>query len=226
MTTPGGGASDRRDRGGWRWLIGWWVPATMAALFFRLIYGVRGTGRELVPRSGPLVFVSNHQSHFDPPMIASYVHARTMSFLARQTLFRWRPFGAVIGFLGAIPMHRGRTGAEALRSAITRLAEGGCLLLFPEGTRTRDGTIGAFKGGVMLLVERTRASVVPVAVDGAFEAWPVNRRFPRWPWRIRVRVGHPIDADELLALGTDEGLERIRQSVIELHRDLKKENEG
>ena len=111
-----------------------------------------------------------------------------------------------------------------LARSIARLVEGGCLLLFPEGTRTRDGTIGAFKGGVMLLVERSRASVVPVAVDGAFEAWPVTRRVPRWPWRIRVRVGHPIDADELLALGTDEGLERIRQAVIELHRDLKREN--
>jgi 1-acyl-sn-glycerol-3-phosphate acyltransferase len=176
-----------------------------------------------VPETGPLIYVCNHQSHFDPPLVGVLVADRPCAFLARASLFRFRPFAWLIGTLNAIPLHRGQGSGGALRAAVAELEAGRCVLLFPEGTRTPDGAIHRFKPGFTFLAKRTGAMVVPVAVEGARDVWPRQRRFPRLWGRIALKAGRPVPADELLAGGTEAAIERIRGEIETLREELRAE---
>ncbi|HEX4132813.1 MAG TPA: lysophospholipid acyltransferase family protein [Pirellulales bacterium] len=170
----------------------------MSRLVAAGLFQLRCNGRERVPAHGPVLVVSNHQSHFDPVLIASVCNRR-LNFLARQTLFRFAPFGWLIKSLDAIPLDRDGLGMAGLKETLRRLKRGEMVLVFPEGTRTRDGNVGPLKPGFCALVHRTEAAVVPVAIDGAFDAWP---RWHRWPRRacIRMEFGEPLTAEEAKGL--------------------------
>ncbi len=206
---------DRRAPGAswFRIVFGWLTPARTVGVGFRLLYGRRRRGHENIPREGALIFAANHQSHFDPPLVASVVRDRPCAFLARESLFAFRPFGMLIRFFGSIPLERGRP-ARALRAAMAELEAGRCVLMFPEGTRTRDGSLGPFKAGVILLVKKTGAKVVPVGIAGAREVWPSGRSWPRLKGRVRVQIGPPLPPEELLAGTDEEALELLRAAIV------------
>ena len=168
------------------------------SLFFRLVYRVRWAGRDLIPRRGPIIFAANHQSHYDPLLIGWQVADRPFLSVAQAGLFSFGPLAWLMRQVGAIPLKRGRGDVSAVRAAIAQLRAGGCVLIFPEGGRTRDGVMAPFHRGVLVLVQRTKAVVVPVAVDGTYDIWPIGRRFPRLRGRIGVQAGQPIASDELL----------------------------
>jgi 1-acyl-sn-glycerol-3-phosphate acyltransferase len=122
--------------------------------------------------------------------------------------------------IGAIPIQRERSDSGALRAAIDVLEAGGRVLVFPEGTRTRDGELGVFRPGLLALLKRTDAPVVPIAIEGAFKAWPIGRKYPKLRGRIGVSAGTPIPAGELLAMPREEAMEHLRKTIDELRRDL------
>ena len=154
------------------------------------VYHVRHSGRDNIPREGGVLMVSNHQSHLDPPLVGIGC-PRPMNYLARETLFRFGPFGRLIYSVGAIPLDRDGVGLSGIKESLKRLKRGEMLLIFPEGTRTRDGEIARFRPGFTTLAVRSGAAILPVAIEGAFQAWPRRRRFPG-PGRIRVHFGPPI----------------------------------
>jgi len=137
------------------------------------------------------VIASNHQSFLDPPIISAGC-GRPVSFMARDTLFGNRVFGWLIGHLNAFPVKRGAADPDALREGIARLADGGVLLVFGEGSRTLDGRIGRVRSGPALLAHKANVPIVPAVIKGAFEAWPRSRRLPR-PGRLSVRFGERIE---------------------------------
>ena len=143
-----------------------------------LAYGVRYSGRENIPKTGPVLVVSNHQSHFDPPLIGAGCWRR-MNYLARETLFRFAPLGWLIRSLDAIPIDRDGLGLNGIKESLRRLKRGEMVLIFPEGTRTRDGEIAPFRPGFTVLAARSKAWILPVAIEGAFDAWPRSRKLPR-----------------------------------------------
>ena len=97
---------------------------------------------------------------------------------------------------------------------LRRLEGGRAVLIFPEGSRTTDGRVAPFKRGVAVLVKRSRCPVVPVALEGAYEAWPRSRRLPRWlGHRVAVMYGRPIPHDELMHGGADAALLRLHDEV-------------
>jgi 1-acyl-sn-glycerol-3-phosphate acyltransferase len=214
----------RRRAPGRSWirvLLGWTVPQSTVHLFYRVLWRFRRYESQRVPREGPLVFVSNHQSHFDPPAVSILGADRPCCFLARASLFDFKPFGALIRFLNAIPLERGgKGGAGALRHAVRELEAGRCVTLFPEGSRTSDGSVHPFKPGVMLLLRRTGATVVPVGIEGAHDIWPIGRRLPRLGGRFAIIAGDPISADELLAMETPDALKRLREESDRLRREV------
>ncbi len=204
-------------------------PALAAA--FRL----RAYGREHVPRAGGAILASNHQSFLDPILIGAAVD-REIDYFARSSLFRG-PLAPLIRALNAFPVERareraGRGAAErepagaaagarapeegrastaaAIRGAIERLRAGRVLLVFPEGTRTATGALGPFQPGVAALARRARVPVVPVAVDGAFEAWPRHRALPRLGRPCAVAIGPAIPPDD------PSLLERLRAEIERL----------
>ena len=163
---------------------------------------------------GGVILASNHQSYLDPPFVAACLPRET-SFMARRSLFEIPLLGPIIVACNAFPIERNTGDVRGVKNAIERLRSGSALLLFPEGTRSRDGRIGPLKGGLRLLAERAGVPVVPVLVDGAYQVWPKGRVFPRLRGRVRVTFGDPLPLE-----GTDEDFAvRLRSAFETMKRN-------
>ena len=152
---------------------------------------------ERVPLKGGVILASNHASYADPPLIGAAVW-RHISFLARENLFSIPVIGWVLRQWEVVPVDRDGGGAVGLRAILERLLAGGAIVLFPEGTRTRDGKIQPVRSGIGLAVIKSTAPVVPVRVFGTFEAYGRHLRFPR-PYRVAIKFGHPMAFEKLRA---------------------------
>ncbi len=184
------------------------VLAELAAV---LGWKVRHSGRGNIPRSGGILVVSNHQSHLDPPLVGLGC-SRRMNYLARETLFRFPPLRWLIASLDAIPIDREGMGLAGIKESLRRLKRGEMVLVFPEGTRTVDGEIQPFLPGFTALAVRSRAAILPVAIEGAYEAWPRRQRFPQ-PGKISVHYGPPILPDQVKSLSERDLLAEVERRV-------------
>ncbi len=203
--------------------FGWTIIYLLVLVSLVVVYRVRRRGRANVPSSGPVVYVANHQSQYDPPIIGLVVGDRPFSALARSGLFECAPFGWLIRLLGAISLRQGKGDASALRAAIEVVRRGGAVLIFPEGGRTHDGVMAEFKHGLLSILKRTPATVVPLAVEGAFDVWPRGRRYPRLVGRLAGMAGSPIPAEDLLAMEPAAAMERLRREIETMRLDLRRE---
>ncbi len=185
-----------------------WVVGLTARVLFRL----RTSGRDNVPASGPVVLVSNHQSHLDPPLVGCFTR-RPLSIMARDTLFTGL-VGWLVRSYDAIPIDREGSGLGGIRATLKCLKSGAAVLMFPEGTRSEDGALQPLKPGFCSLVRRSRAAVVPMAIAGAYEAWPRSAKFPR-PHKIAMVWGTPISADEVAAMSDDELVAVVSERIVE-----------
>lgn len=173
--------------------LGWLSFRVLFATFFR----ARFCNPERVPRAGPVVLAANHASYLDPPLIGSGL-PRAINYLARESLFRFPVIGSILRSWNAVPVDRDGGGAAGLRAILDRLLEGGAIILFPEGTRTRDGRLQPARSGIGLTVIKSTAPVVPVRVFGTYEAFGRHLRLPR-PFPVRVKFGKPIFFEALRA---------------------------
>ena len=160
--------------------------------------GFRARFAEPLPAEGGLLVLSSHQSHLDP-LLLGLATDRRLSSLARSSLYRFKPFGAVITALDAVPIDRNASMVAAMKAVIGRLRAGRAVVIFPEGTRTSTGRLGEIKGGFALLAKKSGVTIVPVAIVGAYECWPRTRLLPR-PGRIRLEFGRVISAADVAAL--------------------------
>jgi 1-acyl-sn-glycerol-3-phosphate acyltransferase len=137
-------------------------------------------GRENIPSSGGLIVASNHISHWDPPLV-SIAAVREMYFLAKEELFRPPVFGQLIRAYNAIPIRRGVVDMSGLSKAKDVLRAGRALIMFPEGTRSRDGELHAARPGVGLLAVATDARIVPTYISGSDRSgqWMFRQVKPR-----------------------------------------------
>jgi 1-acyl-sn-glycerol-3-phosphate acyltransferase len=167
---------------------------------FRIIYAIlfrwRAYNPERVPLEGPVILAANHASFIDPPLVGVGV-TRPLNYMARDTLFRFPVAGAILRSWSAIPVDR-EGGGAGLKAILDRLLAGGAILLFPEGTRTRDGKLQPGRAGIGLAVIKSNAPVIPVRVFGTFEAFGRHMKIPR-RHRIAVKYGHPLIFAELRA---------------------------
>jgi len=175
-----------------------------------LAFRYRVWGREHVPRTGGALLVSNHQSFFDPVLVAVGL-PRQVHYMARQSLFQNRVFRWLILSLNAMPLRRGTVDLGALRETVARLKRGELVLVFPEGTRTPDGRIQPLRRGVELLARNSGVPIVPVVIDGAYECWPKHRSLPR-RGPVRVIFGPPVAIEELETRGQAA---RVLRSALE-----------
>ncbi len=185
-----------------------------------LAYGVRYSGRENIPKMGAVLVVSNHQSHFDPPLVGTGC-SRRMNYLARETLFRFAPLGWLIHSLDAIPIDRDGLGLNGIKESLRRLKRGEMVLIFPEGRRTADGEIATFRPGFTVLAARSKAWILPVAIEGAFDAWPRWRKLPR-RGAIHVLYGKPIPPEEVAARDERELVAEVERRVRQCQAMLRK----
>jgi 1-acyl-sn-glycerol-3-phosphate acyltransferase len=169
------------------YFLGWCGFRALYKFYFRW----RVYNPERVPLSGPVILASNHASFLDPPLVGAGIR-RGINYLARDTLFRYPGIGWLLRNWNSVPVDREGGGAAGLKAILDRLLEGGAIILFPEGTRSRDGQLQPARSGIGLTVIKSQAAVVPVRVFGTYEAFGRHVRIPR-PHRVMVKYGRPMD---------------------------------
>ena len=167
---------------------------------------VRAAGvGHLDPGRGGLL-LANHQSFLDPIVLGLRLD-RSVTFLARDSLFRVPGFGRYLRAMKTLPIARDAPATAVMRSALAAMRRGELVGLFPEGTRTRDGRMGELKPGFVTLTRRGDAPVYPVGIAGTFEALPRTRTLPvPSPGRVRVVFGEPLGPADVAAAGGTAGV--------------------
>jgi 1-acyl-sn-glycerol-3-phosphate acyltransferase len=168
--------------------------------------------RRNVPDAGGALLVCNHLSHFDVFVIGVPIK-RPLNYVARSSLFV-PILGPFMRSVGAFAIQREGMGAQGLKETLKRVRAGGMVLLFPEGTRSRDGDLAPLKSGIAVLAARTSVPIVPAGLAGTFEAWPRSELLPRCH-PIRIHYGRPIAPAEIAGLDTDTVTALIRSRILE-----------
>ena len=206
------------SRVSWQKRLFYYAARLPVNLFFMICYGVRFYGGNHLPENGAVVLISNHQSHFDPPLLAAGLHRR-LNFLARKSLFKFKPFAWLIDMLDAIPLDIEGIGFTGIKESIKRLRNGEIILVFPEGARTWDGEIAPFLQGSLVLAQRTKSAILPAAISGCYEVFPRTQKYPVLWGRIRVVYGKLITYEEIKDL-TEEDLRHLCETrVAELYQE-------
>ncbi|MFN0125602.1 MAG: lysophospholipid acyltransferase family protein [Verrucomicrobiales bacterium] len=166
---------------------------TIARLVGHLWFQHEVVHRERLMEEGPVLIVCNHVSFLDPPMVG-ISYRKEIWFLARKSLFRG--FGAwLYPRLNVIPVDQEQPDMTGLKNIIRLLQKGESVLLFPEGSRSWDGSPQPGEPGVGLVIAKTRVPVQPLRIFGAHSVMPRGAGLPRLG-RIRIVVGHPITFTE------------------------------
>ena len=189
-----------------------------------LLFGLRLRGGDRFPPEGGALVCSNHQSFLDPVLVGALAHRR-MNYLARQDLFDTPLFGTLIRWYDAIPVQRDGMGIGGIKETLRRLKRGEMVLLFPEGTRTEDGELIPLKSGFCMLAHRAQVPLVPVGIDGAYDAWPRHRKLPR-PRKICLVAGPPITAQQVAKLTDEELVKLLEQRIQQCHTTARRMRDG
>jgi 1-acyl-sn-glycerol-3-phosphate acyltransferase len=163
-----------------------------------------------------VLLAANHQSFLDPVLVGMAID-RPVHYLARSGLFAPPGFGRLIRGLGAHPLQRGKVDSSALRTAMNILRGGEPLLLFPEGTRTRDGSVGQLRPGAAGLASRCHVPLIPVCIEGAFRAWPRTKLLPH-PAPVAVAFGEPMWSEERDGRDLTEA---VKEQIIGMQQHLR-----
>ena len=199
----------------------WYTLSKIAARFF---FSYQVLHRERLLESGPVILASNHQSYFDPPLVG-ICSRRDVYYLARKTLLNVPYLGPLLPHINVIPVDRDGNDMSALKKIIRLIRAGNGVVLFPEGTRSPDGTLQSGKSGIGLIIAKSRAPVQPMRIFGSFEAFPKGSEKIHFA-PITVVVGKPIyfTDEELDArnYGGDDRLlyqslsDRVMEAIAEL----------
>ncbi|MFH1680921.1 MAG: lysophospholipid acyltransferase family protein [Candidatus Eisenbacteria bacterium] len=189
------------------------VSWTSARALAWLLYGYRAEGTEHVPREGGMILAVNHVFSADP-VIAGLGVPRELHFFAKRELFRNPLLAALIRAHNALPVDRGHVERKTIEAVVRLLAGGGALLVFPEGTRSPDGTIGEGRPGVGMMALAASVPIVPAYLRGTRG---MGRSFYR-RGRLRIFFGPPLDPE---TVGGTSRKDRYRKIAAETTRRMR-----
>jgi len=195
---------------------GYWLCKLTAAVLFRY----RVIHPERMVEKGGVVLAVNHTSYLDPPLVG-ICSRREVYFLARRTLLDWPILGPLLPNMNAIPVDRNWIGGMALRAVIQKIRRGNAVVLFPEGTRSRDGTLQLARPGIGFIIARTLCPVLPLRIFGANRAFPLGGKIV-YPKKITTVVGEAIRfLPEDVQPANRETYKRIGQRVMDAIDDIR-----
>lgn len=184
--------------------------------------GVRheAVGLEHIPADGHVVFVCNHQSHYDALVHLAHIRKHTR-YIAKAELFKIPVFGAALRRSGNIPVERTGGGGDRARlsDAARAVREQVSVLFFAEGTRSEDGLLRPFKKGAAALAIQAGVPVVPMAVSGTRLILPKGGRAVRWGQRVSLVVGEPIPTEGLTIQDREPLTRRLEDAVAQLYSE-------
>lgn len=200
-----------------RWV--YWMGWMSLRSAFRGLFGLRVRGKERLVTEGSVLVVSNHQSFLDPPLIGG-LYEDEMYYLARKTLFRG-PAKWLYTQWKAIPVDQERPGLASLKKIIRLLREGNRVLVFPEGERTVDGSLGQAQPGVGFIAMKSGAAIQPMRIRGAREALPRGSGRVSLA-RIDVHVGPPLvfTKEEVESATGKEGYQMVADRIMKAIGEL------
>ena len=191
-----------------KWLVPaiYWPARVVIKAIVHLLARVEVVSKDKVPRRGALIIASNHLNNADPPVLGVSI-SRRLVFMTKQEALRWPIIGLIIRLSGALPVRRFEADIGALRKASDVLREGQVLMMFPEGTRSKDARLGTAHPGTALIALRTGSPILPVAITGT-----ETIRFSRLPFdvirlrrpRVRVVMGDPFFLPSVSRITADE----------------------
>jgi 1-acyl-sn-glycerol-3-phosphate acyltransferase len=198
-------------------------------VYFRLYHRGRIFNAERLPDKGAFILAGNHVSFLDPPFFGLCCR-REAFYLARDTLFRNPIAGRILRSWNCVPINRDRGDIGALRTVLRLLEERKAMLMFPEGTRSRDGRPQEARAGIGMIVARARVPVVPMRIFGTERALPRGASLPR-PAKVIIKFGEPflcpfpgnleqLRGDELRVIYQEVGREIMRRiAALEPRQD-------
>ncbi|MGC2425108.1 MAG: lysophospholipid acyltransferase family protein [Nitrospirota bacterium] len=198
------------------------IAHTIFYILFKILFGYRIIGRENVPKTGPVILASNHASFLDPPLVGTALWRR-VNFVARDTLFNrpWKKF--IMTKWMAFPINRDRMDKTTLNEILGRLKKGEPVCLFPEGTRSPDGTLQPGKAGIGLIISLAKVPVVPVYVRGSYLTLGKMHKSFR-PTKVSVTFGKPIDFSKVEGKSRQERYQGIADAIMAEIKSLQEGN--
>jgi 1-acyl-sn-glycerol-3-phosphate acyltransferase len=185
------------------------------------LYRIRVFGGKNIPRKGPVLLLSNHQSFWDPIMCQLPPH-RWCYGVARDSLYEGKVLGFLLRHLNTIEIKRGQADIASMRRIINALKSGKCLFLYPEATRSRDGKIIDVKPGFSLLSRKTDAVLIPMVIDGAFDCWPREQKFPNLRGNVGIIYGEPIKREDIKGLPDKDFAKLVTGRLRDLQSEVRK----
>ena len=172
------------------------------------------SGIENIPAEGGVLFVANHQSNFDIPILIGHV-PRDKGFISKLELLKVPTFSRWMKYIGCIFIDRkdARQSLTAINEAAERLKEGHSLVIFPEGTRSADGIVGHFKAGGLRLAIKARVPIVPVTISGSKNIMPKGTSLIKSA-RVKVIISPPLLPEEFKEMGSNQISEKVRTIII------------
>ena len=161
--------------------------ATIVA--YKLFYNFKIEGKENIPENEPVIIASNHRSYADPVLLTMPMK-KHVTYMAKEELFKNPVFGPFITFLGAFPVKRGAGDMKVIDDCVDRLKSGKNVVIFPEGTRSKENKVGKGKTGVAMIAARSGADVLPMGI--VFEGEKLHFRS-----KLTLRIGKVIKAEEI-----------------------------
>ncbi len=178
---------------------------------------IKGLGN--IPKNKPAIFVSNHGSYFDVPIYLAYLPG-SFRFIVKRELIRTPFIGGYIRLSGHMSIDRsgGMSAHKTLSKAKELLEKGTSIIVFPEGTRTPDGSLGKFKRGSLIIAFETGAPIIPIAISGSHKVMPKGS-FLLYPGEIKINIGKPIYLGKIKNARKGEyeaALDKVRDSILKL----------
>ena len=164
-------------------MIYYQIAKRIVRLGVKICFNIHWEGLENIPSDTTLIFTSNHRSNADPPIVGCALKGEHV-FMAKEELFKNKFFGALIKSLGAFPVARGKGDTAVLDTAVEKLDSGKSLIIFPEGTRSRDGKVHRGHSGAAVIAVRSGKPIIPVGITFSGKL--------HFRSKITVRYGKPI----------------------------------
>ncbi len=196
------------------------IVATSRAVL-KSFFNVRVINREKLFEDGPCIYVANHQSFLDPPVIGQ-LFEEEVHFLARKTLYDNPVLNFIFPRESILPIDQNRPDAASILKVLRTVKEGGRILIFPEGSRTPDGEIHDAMPGIGLILGRLAGvPVQPIRIEGAYDCLPIHSKRLRTDVPITVSIGDPIElTPQELNARTREGQRALGKKIMDAIRAL------
>lgn len=181
----------------------------------KLLYRYTIYGKQNIPQKGPVILTANHMSYLDPIMIALAAGPRTVNFMGKESLLKIPLFGSFLRALNTFPVKKDVADKAAIVKSLKILSQGEVLLIFPEGTRHRNGVLGPAYPGVASIALKTGTPIVPIGIIGTDKVLPDGGKMFRFP-KLKARIGKAIAVDKV-------GTQDRKEKEIELTNKMMEE---